>query len=422
MTIPMTAPAVSQQDIDILRRLGERVAVIATDPAMAERRRLWTRLSALQGERPLVMVETGGVLDEVIPRETLSCTGDWARGVERNLRNKIFYWEQVQDDTPIEPRVTFSTRVTGTDYGVHEVVHRGNDGAGHGSYTWEAPLQDLEKDLAKLHFREYTVDVEATQQERQALEMVFDGILPVVERNWYWWTQGLTWEAIKLLGLEAFMLAMYDQPEGLHALMAFLRDDHQHRLTWFEAQGLLTLNNEDDYVGSGSFGYTAALPQPDYVPGQPARIKDLWGLSESQETVGVSPELFEEFIFPYQLPVIARFGLSYYGCCEPVDARWEIIKRIPNLRRVSVSPWSHVHTMADRLGRDYVFCRKPNPAYVSSAWDEGVIRDDLRETIEATKGLNVEIVLKDVHTVANEPWRFGRWVQMARELIDEVYG
>ena len=59
------------------------------------------------------------------------------------------------------------------------------------------------------------------------------------------------------------------------------------------------------------------------------------GLSESQETVGVSPELFEEFVFQYQLPIISRFGFACYGCCEPVDSRWHVIKKIPNLRRVS---------------------------------------------------------------------------------------
>ena len=147
---------------------------------------------------------------------------------------------------------------------------------------------------------------------------------------------GVDRKAIRLIGLEGLMLAMYDQPEGLHALMAFLRDDHLQRLEWFEQAGLLTLNNEDDYVGSGGIGFTDALPQADYQPGTPVRINDLWGLSESQETVGVSPELFAEFIFPYQLPIISRFGLACYGCCEPIDSRWAIVKQLPNLRRVDL--------------------------------------------------------------------------------------
>jgi hypothetical protein len=31
----------------------------------------------------------------------------------------------------------------------------------------------------------------------------------------------------------------------------------------------------------------------------------------------------------------------------------------------------------------------------------------------------VELVMKDVHTVADQPWRLGRWVQLAREVSQE---
>ena len=54
----------------------------------------------------------------------------------------------------------------------------------------------------------------------------------------------------------------------------------------------------------------------------------MWGFCESQETVGVSPKMFEEFVFAYQLPILDRFGLNIYGCCEPLDRRFDIVKRI----------------------------------------------------------------------------------------------
>lgn len=135
------------------------------------------------------------------------------------------------------------------------------------------------------------------------------------------------WLAIDLIGLENLMLAMYDNPAGLHRLMAFLRDDHLAFARWLEREGLLSLNNENDYIGSGSEGYTRDLPQPGWQPGDPVRLKDRWVLSESQETVGVGPELFEEFIFPYQLALAREFGKCYYGCCEPVNNRWVELAR-----------------------------------------------------------------------------------------------
>jgi hypothetical protein len=216
------------------------------------------------------------------------------------------------------------------------------------------------------------------------------------------------------------MLLMYDNPKGLHRLMAFLRDDCLAFAEWLEREGLFTLNNENDYIGSGSAGYTGELPQDDWREGDPVRMKDLWVLSESQETVGVGPDLFEEFIFPYQLSIVERFGLSYYGCCEPVHSRWHVIERLPNLRKVSVSPWADQDFMGEALGRDCVFCRKPNPALISTErFDEGAIREDIRRTLHAARGCNLEFAMKDVHTVSGHPERLGRWVEIAREAIDE---
>jgi hypothetical protein len=338
------------------------------------------------------------------------------------LRDRVFYFEQIGDDAIIMPRVTCGHTIRSTGYGVEVRYERGDDGHGHGSRRWDAPLRDLPADLAKLRPRTFERDVEATDAERERLEGVFEGVLRVERRSGYWWTTGLTGVAITLVGLEGFMLAMVDQPEGLHALMAFLRDDHAGMLDWYEREGLLTPNNEDDYIGSGGCGWTDRLPQLDYVAGRPARIRDLWGLSESQETVGVSPEMFAEFVFPYQLPLISRFGFACYGCCEPVDGRWHVVRRIPNLRRVSISPWSNPARMAEALGRRYVFSRKPNPSHISTPeWNEAVIRQELRETLAATRGLNVELVMKDVHTLAGDRSRLGRWTRIAREVIDEVW-
>ena len=414
---------VSDSDRDVLCELGQRVAEIAADPIMAERRGGWKRLNGLQSDRPMILAETGGVWDEVVPLDSLQCHGDWARGVERGLRDRVFYYESVGDDMVIEPYVGWGWQTECSDYGVEVVNHQGDDGYGHGSRSWDAPITNIAEGLEKLQFRNFSVDREASLQDKALLEDVFDGVLEVWDRSFFWWTQGLTIEAIKLIGLQGLMMAMFDQPDDLHRLMAFLRDDQMNMLDWFEGEGLLSPANNDHYVCSGGRGYTDELPQVDYVPGQPGRLKDMWGLSESQETVGVSPEMFAEFIFPYQLPLISRFGLSGYGCCEPIHERFDIIKQIPNLRRISVSPWADQAKMVEQLGRDYVFSRKPNPTLISTGdFDEELIRRDLRETIEVTKGLNVEIVMKDVHILDGQPERLGRWSRIARETIDEVYG
>ena len=74
--------------------------------------------------------------------------------------------------------------------------------------------------------------------------------------------------------------------------------------------------------------------------------------------------------------------------------------------------------MAEHCGRRIVFSRKPNPALISTGtFDEAAIRADLRETLVAAGRCRLEIIMKDVHTLNNEPLRLPRWVQLARETI-----
>ena len=416
-------PKLQTHDTDIIRRLAERKIEIAQDPVNLERKKLWYKHDTGPGERPMVLAETGGVQDESLPLpdSVLQCEDAWARGIERGLRQDIYRFEVLKDDYVVEPYVSTNWKVDVSNYGVEVVQHYPDNHNHLAARRWDAPIQDLDRDFHKLRPRTYTVDREATLAAKARLEEVFDGILPVHIRGSYWWTMGMTWTAIELIGLENLMLYMYDNPEGLHRLMAFLRDDHLAYARWLEQEGLLCLNNRNDYIGSGSMGYTHDLPRPDSQEDAPVRMQDQWVLLESQETVGVGPELFEEFIFPYQLSLAEQFGKCYYGCCEPVHNRIHILKRLPNMARVSVSPWADEEYMARELDGDVVFSRKPNPTLVSTErFDEDAIRGDLRHTVTVAKDCRVELIMKDVHTLNNEPERLPRWVEIAREVIDEV--
>jgi hypothetical protein len=201
--------------------------------------------------------------------------------------------------------------------------------------------------------------------------------------------------------------------------LAILRDGHLAKLDYLEREGLLSLNNDGTYVGSGGFGWSHELPQPDF--GGKVRTIDMWGFGESQETIGVSPQMFAEYILPYQIPILERFGLNCYGCCEPLDKRWEYIKDIPRLRRVSVSPWANIADLAGMLGDRFIMSIKPSPTPLAlSSFDEEEVRRELRDALEPTRDCRVEVIMKDNHTIGQDPRRVVRWVQIAREEAERL--
>lgn len=411
ITVP-TRYSLSQRDRQVLRDLAKQVAELAARPMESEKRELWYRHNALEPTRPLVFCDPENGWNEILTPDKLQCEGGLARGWEWHLRREIFWGEQMRDDKVIEPYFNVGHVYTETDWGLRETRIGGEGG---GAWRWEAPLQSYE-DMDKLRFPQITVDYEATEELLQLAQETLGDILHVRLKTTWWWSFGMTQTLVYLRGLEQIMYDMVDCPENVHQLVAFLRDGHAARIDFLEKNGLLYLNNDGSYVGSGGFGWTHELPQPDF--NGHVRTIDMWGFAESQETVGISPEMFEEFIFPYQLSLLERFGLNCYGCCEPLDSRWHVVERFPRLRRVSMSPWVNVEVMAERLGNRYIFSWKPHPGVLAAdTFDEDFVRQTLRRGLRALRknDCRVEMIMKDCHTIRHDPQRVIRWVQIAKE-------
>ena len=408
---------ISNNEKEVLRKLAGKCREIAEDKSMPERRRRLTALNSLKADRPVVLVFPEGSWNELLPDSRLETSDPLLREWEHELRSKIIWWENFRDDNALEPDFMINRVLKKSDYGVPYVEHRTSE---NGSVVWDAPIKTLDEDFLKLKMRTYKYDREETGRRVALAGEIFGDLLPPREISSFWWTLGLTMDAIYLVGLQNFMLYMYDNPEGVHRLMTFLRDNAMNLLDLCEKDNLLTQYNKNEYVGSGGSAYTDELPAKGRKEGSPVRLKDIWGFGESQETVGVSPEQFAEFIFPYQIPILSRFGLNCYGCCEPVDKRLDYILQIPNIRRVSVSPWADQNICAERLKGRAVFSRKPNPSLLSASFSEPELRKDIRSTLEAAKDIRnqTEIIMKDTHTCGGDITRFTRWVKFAYEEIE----
>ncbi|HUI70864.1 MAG TPA: hypothetical protein VL354_10130 [Spirochaetia bacterium] len=405
---------ISAADRDVLRQLAEGLAALASRPEETEKRELWRAHNSLQTKRPLLLVDPENGWNEIVTVGSLECAGEMARRWEMVLRKELFWGQSIRDDKPLEALFEVGYTYTDTEWGMEETYRGGSAGQ---SYVWEGAVHGPE-DVAKIGMPKITVDQETTRETLALAHDVFGGILHVGLRAVWWWTLGMTYDLARLVGLEKMLYLLYDNPQMVHDIMAKLRDGYAAKIDFLEQNGLLSLNNNHAYVGSGGIGYSRELPRgPDGA--QTVAAADTWCLFESQETIGISPDQFEEFVFQYQLPLQKRFGLICYGCCEPLDSRWHVVKKTPNLRRVSVSPWADQGKMAEFLQGDYVFSRKSPPSLLAvPRIEEGAVRADLRRTLELTRGCVLEIIMKDNHTLGGNPGNLVRWVQIAREEIE----
>lgn len=220
--------------------------------------------------------------------------------------------------------------------------------------------------------------------------------------------------------------ALIDYPDDFHQLMHRISSDYIGYFRWLEQEGLLFLNNGNTPVAQASFGFTRTLPQPDASPEAKVRTNDLWLYMDSQETVSISPKMFGTFMFPHYSEVAKHFGALSYGCCEPVHRLWEkYVSALPNLRKVSISPWCDEEYMGEALrGSRVIYHRKPSPNLVGvgKELDEEAFRTHIKKTLRCAQGCKLEFAFRDVYTLSGVLDKPKRAVQIVRELIEDHWG
>jgi hypothetical protein len=350
------------------------------------------------------------------------------------MRIKLRQADELGDDIVIEPRYQLGWRMVFSDYGVPVEIRSARRPKESMAYKFSFPITDP-KEIDRLRPRSFGVDRPESMRRQEIVEEAFGGLLPVrlgnfdpfayefdvgeygdlgFNGNFFF---GLTWQIYRFIGNQGLLYWVYDAPQAIHRLMEYMLADRIAMFEFFEREGLLALNTDNQMAGPRMYGYVSDLP--DAESRCPAKLKNLWGWAESQEAEPLSPSMYKEFVLPYLAKLAERFGLVYYGCCERVDDRLPaILAAIPNLRSVSVSGWSNLAKTAELLGKNYVFSRKPVPAHISAAslnWD--LLEKDMRDTCTAARDLNIEVLFRDVYTTGGDRTRLRRWVDMTKAIF-----
>ena len=231
------------------------------------------------------------------------------------------------------------------------------------------------------------------------------------------WTGDVSTDLGYLRGIEHFMMDMLDNPEWLHRMVKFMSDG--------------VVNTHQEAEAAGDWGLCAhqnqAMPYAEELEDPAANVNgvkrsQLWGYMAAQELTAVSPAMHDEFMLQYQLPILKHFGLVSYGCCEDLTNKIDMLRQIPNLRRIAVSPFADAARCAEQIGQDYVLSYRPSPTdMVSYRFDRDRIRSILKRDLKACRDCHVDITLKNVLTVENDPTRVQNWVALTREVIADIF-
>ena len=152
-------------------------------------------------------------------------------------------------------------------------------------------------------------------------------------------------------GVERSLLDLADRPEFMHKIIARYTDAHLSMLDQFEEQGL----PGPIHTSTTPFSQRLIQNSPDCTDEPPAdgfdparlRARDCWTRGAAQIFAGVSPEMHQEFELDCAVKWYSRFGLVHYRCCDELHHKIDLVRQIPNLRKLSMSPWANVEIGAE---------------------------------------------------------------------------
>jgi len=407
-----------KEDYKILRFLATKKRELVENFNNDRNIRLWKDTNDLKSKGAPVFIDEipwHEIKDELLH---LQCKNKYLREVEETLRKEIYIMQHFPCNMIFKNEIECAAVIYDSGFGIKEKSKTISPGKGSKILSRQfKPIIKGFEDISKLKEPEIYYDDKLTMRRFAVLKDIFDGRMEVrlTGKKGYWFTP---WDnLVRYTGVEPVMIDLIEKPEYIDELVKRFVDLSLIRLEKYAQLEIWGSNNSNVRVGSGGYGYTHDLKEEERSNiGIPP--KNMWGCGNAQVFSSVSSEMHYEFSLKHEIRWMEKFGLNYYGCCEPLHDKIDILEKIPNLRKISISPWANIDMAKEKIDGRYVMSIKPNPALLAmSTLDEDLVRSEIKDILSKTKDVSKEIILKDISTVKHEPQRIDIWANIVMEEI-----
>ena len=406
------------EDKKILRKLAYDYLKIANNDKNAENIRLHTAVNDLKQIRPVVLIDELPWSEMNINNQlTLQCSDPYLQEIEWFLRSNLYKNKYFPADMVVSPFIPVNKVIYSSGIGIsvdEEMLPTDKDN-NIVSHKYKDILQ-TEEDLENLHSPVITYDREESLKRYNMVGEILGDILPVKLTGIGSFHVGPWDDIARYRGVTNLLMDLADRPEFMHQIVQKLTGFELSKLEQYEALDLFEATPASLHCTPVC---TSDLPGESF-DGIKLTRKNIWGRGFAQIFASVSKAMHDEFDIAYMIKTVGQCGLVYYGCCEPLDKKIDIVEKIPNLRKISVTPWANTQVAAEAIGTKYVLSSKPNPATVAvPVLDKENLKKEIGNILDACRKNNCscDIVLKDISSCCKHPENIFQWEEIVMDMV-----
>ena len=385
---------------DNIKGLCERIVEISQSERMKANEKLW-RVPQTKwcrdmwraipeknsdGKIPFTIALDNSMNGAVTQTDLRNYYNDAYTHLETQLKYKAYYYDNFKDNTVFtrEAFIWFGVITELSMFGP-EIVYFPN----REPWIKEYIVKD-EEDLNRMSLPDFKTSglMPRAHEFYEVFSELTDGKLDIMFPRW---NRGPFCIAAHLNGLENFLCNMLVEPEFAHKLMRYATDSIKH---W-------------------SLERSKYLNEP-IVPGNL--------FNDEIETPTMSPQMYEEFVLPYEIELSEFYGgIKYWHSCGNTTDVFELIAKIPNLDIFHVSPWADEGKAAKIFSKNDTALEKClDPEADCYMADEAKMEERIKRVVDNCEGARFSIradVFQPRGDLSENLGKIKMWNQVALKVL-----